>query len=424
MRRLLLYDAQMTLTTLRCYDAALRHLLRNYSSGASIPSITTFCSSLLLHGRHDGGICCRRYANEKSALSQSRKYSSKSWAESSSSSRPESAKHGTPYGFKSSTYSAQDYISVDNCDYRSRRQQQYPALEKTGTKPARYLQTATPHDDESARLEAKKLRILHKKYGAEAKSLENRRAREPVRARQDQLTKKAQVFKQQQEMARERLEERKTEKKEIKLLNQQRSRQQSWRELHNRVTEYFSARDKVLIAVDIKTSPPSWGSVITEVGIAVWDLRASTAVDAKFAALRHIKIEENMHLPNAKGEMTNSADFGESEILTLDECARQVRELFSVYGEHAVYVGHSVKINLKMMRKLGAKFDSPTPRVDTVKLWRHYVGKKKTANLDHVLRVLALSVKDNAGHEAWKTMSVVQKLYGTTEEATREEAAE
>ncbi|KAK9448408.1 uncharacterized protein V1518DRAFT_456566 [Limtongia smithiae] len=216
----------------------------------------------------------------------------------------------------------------------------------------------------------------------------------------------------------------KKRKHEERLIRQQTERDLRLEKEHEAVLGYFAEADKVLIAVDMDLWERS-NDIITELGIAVWDLRESTSVDAKFTLLKHLVVKENIRYRNGTYVPNDTPyyDFGTSEIMPFDDCTVQIRALMDKYGDRAVFVGHSVHADGRMMRRLGHRIGQQIPRIETISLWRYHAGGRRRAALDHALEGLEIPYMHlhNAGNEAYYTMRIVQQIYGTDENGQRKE---
>ncbi|KAK9448410.1 ribonuclease H-like domain-containing protein [Limtongia smithiae] len=214
---------------------------------------------------------------------------------------------------------------------------------------------------------------------------------------------------------------RKKLKAEARALLRLQKREQSRRKLHGRVQGYFVKQQKALIAIDTEMWERSANDTITEIGIVVWDLQQGASHDAPFTTMRHIRVKENMHRRNGKfvADHAEEFDFGDSEILTLDECGQELRELFKSYRDRAVFVAHGIGTDLRALRKLGSQPNESVPVIDTIEIWRHANGDNVKAKLQIVMKDLEVPTKHlhNAGNDAFFTMRILQKMYGSGDPA-------
>ncbi|KAK9236644.1 ribonuclease H-like domain-containing protein [Lipomyces kononenkoae] len=175
-----------------------------------------------------------------------------------------------------------------------------------------------------------------------------------------------------------------------------------------------SIEDKkmVFISVDIEVYELNHNCV-TEIGVAVLDLRKGNTKDVKPVG-RHLRVKEYMHLKNGKfvEDASEKFEFGTSEILTLKQSAEEVKKIFEEYKDRAIFVGHDGANDVRYLRQLGVELPEELPMVDTLTLWKINHGEDEQSTLGRLLMEYDIRSWNlhNAGNDAYYTVQVLMAM--------------
>ncbi|KAK9367023.1 hypothetical protein V1509DRAFT_203827 [Lipomyces kononenkoae] len=184
-------------------------------------------------------------------------------------------------------------------------------------------------------------------------------------------------------------------------------------EMERLVRQSIDDKKMVFVSVDIEVYELNHNCV-TEIGVAVLDLRQGNTKDAKPVG-RHLRVKEYMHLKNGKfvDDASEKFEFGTSEILTLKQCAKEMKKIFDEYGDLAMFVGHDGANDVRYLRQLGIELPEEMATVDTLTLWQIHHGEDEQSSLGRLL--MEYDIKSwnlhNAGNDAYYTVQVLMAMY-------------
>ncbi|KAK9252363.1 hypothetical protein V1507DRAFT_443887 [Lipomyces tetrasporus] len=215
-------------------------------------------------------------------------------------------------------------------------------------------------------------------------------------------------------------QEQRARKKEIEAAKKAEKREQARKrslEMERMVKQYIDDQVMVFIAVDVEVYELNHNCV-TEVGVAILDLSKGNTKNTKPSG-RHFRVKEYMHLKNGRfvDDASEKFEFGESEILTLKECANEVKTIFERYGDKAVFVGHDAANDVRYLRQVGVELPEELPTADTLTLWKISHGEDAPSTLGNLLIECDITSWNlhNAGNDAYYTVQVLMAMYGKFE---------
>ncbi|KAK9332968.1 hypothetical protein V1520DRAFT_352370 [Lipomyces starkeyi] len=212
-------------------------------------------------------------------------------------------------------------------------------------------------------------------------------------------------------------QEQRARKKEIEAAKKAEKRESAREralEMERLVKQSIEDQNMVFIAVDIEVYELNH-KCVTEIGVAILDLRKGNTKDAKPVG-RHLRVKEYMHLKNGKfvEDASEKFEFGKSEILTLKECANQVKTVFEEIGDKAIFVGHDGANDVRYLRQIGADLPEDLLMADTLTLWKVGHGEDGPSTLGRLLIEYDISSWNlhNAGNDAYYTVQALMAMYG------------
>ncbi|AAS54084.1 AFR712Cp [Eremothecium gossypii ATCC 10895] len=205
----------------------------------------------------------------------------------------------------------------------------------------------------------------------------------------------------------------------------------AWAALHD-VFYKLQLRNTILFSIDIEAFESNT-SVVTEVGISVYDPRENEDTLVPHFRTYHLCPEESLGLINKRFVPNHKCEFlhGETMVMPLSECVEFINGLIEYYlypptGVDDKYsraiVGHGVSGDLQWLRSL--LIDLPTiagpgnshPRdhvsvLDTAHLYQYFYGQKGSS-LGKSLRLHGVphSYLHNAGNDAYYTLQLLMKM--------------
>lgn len=173
---------------------------------------------------------------------------------------------------------------------------------------------------------------------------------------------------------------------------------------------YLREREKVFMAVDLEYWEVN-NKFLTEIGITVYDpTYLGKGTNPIFPKIRtcHYIVNENKNKTNGRFVPNNmfKYSFGESLVMSMNECRRAVDRIMAKYAENEnlVIVGHNVGGDITMLKK--NKFAVPEHEVlDTYKIWK-ITPRTVSSSLSSLLKFFDVphALMHNAGNDSYLNM--------------------
>lgn len=171
-------------------------------------------------------------------------------------------------------------------------------------------------------------------------------------------------------------------------------------------------REMTLISIDFEAYEHD-NSKITEIGISLYDPWSQKGSIIPFIMLTHIVILENQHLRNGSyvPDHTDNFNGGRTLVMTLEEAANSILEVFSKYsfadqpiGNGFCLIGHAMKHDLNYLLQMGVSYGNCTS-IDTAAVLNLTHGQQLPSLKDALRLVLQpFAFLHNAGNDAYYTL--------------------
>lgn len=175
-------------------------------------------------------------------------------------------------------------------------------------------------------------------------------------------------------------------------------------------------RQTILFSIDMEAWEHN-SEEITEIGIAIYDPRDQQLSVVPTINQAHIRIEESLHRRNGKYVPDKAENFNGPETFVMQRreavafVEQMIRYHFCHAQDSAALVGHDVRNDIDMLKKMGVNLPVFNTIIDTQKLFTISNGKDGL-NLAATLRAVQIPFSNlhNAGNDAYYTLLAAMKM--------------